>query len=563
MTSKAITIPDLGGEESLEVVELLVGVGSSVEQDEILLVLESDKAAMEIPSPFAGTLSAISVKVGDKLASGDVFAHIDTVSTAEQESGQSEAAAEQKDDDSTGSMAPGKADTEASQAQPSAEKEQANGPSEKTEFKVEVPEIGGVSGAEVIEVLVAAGDDLVEGDIVVVLETDKASMEIPVPRAGKVVEMALQLGDKVSQGDAMLTLLSGDQSSPVATQGGDDVTPKMPATSSSAGAAGAASEPAAPASAKQNTGSLTEAKPKNDLAKVHAGPAVRKMAREFGVDLASVEATGPSGRIIKEDLQNHVKQGMAKAASGSSLAIAPPAEVDFSRFGSVRIERMSSVQKLTAANMHSSWLNIPRVSQFDEVDITALEKFRNSMKQELEPKGIKLTPLPFLLKACAAALQKNPLFNASLHPDGEQLVFKEYVHIGVAVDTPAGLMVPVLRNVDQKSLLELAEESAELAARAKARKLKREDMQGGCFTISSLGSMGGTGFTPIINAPELAILGVSRLTVKPVWNGKKFKPRQMLPLTLAYDHRAINGAVAGRFMRDLSMHLADVRRLLL
>jgi pyruvate dehydrogenase E2 component (dihydrolipoamide acetyltransferase) len=563
VTSKVITIPDLGGEESLEVVELLVGVGSSVEQDDILLVLESDKAAMEIPSPFAGTLSAINVKVGDKLASGDVVAHIDTVSAAGHESGQNEAAVEEKNDGSAVSVAPTAADTAASDPQPGADEGQAKGPSEHTEFKVEVPEIGGVSGAEVIEVLVATGDDLAEGDIAVVLETDKASMEIPVPRAGKVVEVALHVGDKVSQGDAMLTLLSADESSPAATQGGEDAPPKSSAVSGSGGAASAAIESVVPESSAENASSVSEEKPKNVSAKVHAGPAVRKMAREFGVDLALVEATGPSGRILKEDLQNHVKQGMAKAASGSSLAITPPAEVDFSRFGAVRIERMSSVQKLTAANMHSSWLNIPRVSQFDEVDISALEKFRNSMKQELEPKGIKLTPLPFLLKACAAALQKNPLFNASLHPDGEQLVYKEYIHIGVAVDTPTGLLVPVLRNVDQKGLLELAEESTELAARAKARKLKREDMQGGCFTISSLGNMGGTGFTPIINAPELAILGVSRLTVKPVWNGKKFRPRQMLPLTLAYDHRAINGAVAGRFMRDLGMHLADVRRLLL
>ncbi len=563
MTSKVITIPDLGGEESLEVVELLVGVGSSVQEDEILLVLESDKAAMEIPSPFAGTLSAINVKVGDKLATGDVVAEIDIASASGHEGGQNEAAIEEKKDDSAAvSTAPTAADTGASDPQPSAEKGQADGPSEHTEIKIEVPEIGDVSGAEVIEVLVASGDDLVEGDIVVVLETDKASMEIPVPRAGKVVDMNLKVGDKVSQGDAMLTLLSSDQP-PAASQGGEDAPPKSSATSGSGGAASDAIEPAVPAPAKGSAGGVTEEKPKPGSAKVHAGPAVRKMARELGVDLALVEATGPSGRILKEDLQNHVKQGMAKAASGSSLAIAPPAEVDFSRFGAVRIERMSSIQKLTAANMHSSWLNIPRVSHFDDVDISALEKFRNSVKPELEPKGIKLTPLPFLLKACAAALQKNPLFNASLHPDGEQLVYKEYIHIGVAVDTPAGLLVPVLRNVDQKGLLELAEESADLAARAKARKLKREEMEGGCFTISSLGNMGGTGFTPIINAPELAILGVSRLTVKPVWNGKKFKPRQMLPLTLAYDHRAINGAVAGRFMHDLGMHLADVRRLLL
>lgn len=297
---------------------------------------------------------------------------------------------------------------------------------------------------------------------------------------------------------------------------------------------------------------------------MHAGPAVRKMAREFGVDLAAVAASGPSGRILKEDLQAHVKAQMRKPDTLSpATAIAPVPEVDFASFGPVRVEAMTSVQKITAANMHRSWLNIPRVSQFDEIDISALEKFRASMKAELEQQGLKLTPLPFLLKACAMALLKNPIVNASLHADGEQLVYKGYIHIGMAVDTPAGLMVPVIRDVDKKSLLQLAAESADLAARAKARKLKLSEMQGGCFTISSLGNIGGTGFTPIINAPELAILGVSRLSIKPVWNGKKFKPRKMLPLTLAYDHRAINGGDAGRFMTDLGAMLADVRRLLL
>lgn len=560
MTSKAITIPDLGGEESLEVVELLVGVGDSVQQDDILLVLESDKAAMEIPSPYAGTLSAIDVKVGDKLASGDVFAQIDTVT--ELGSGQGETGDQEKDRDAEVSTAPRQVAVEANDKQPNVTTEQATQSPQQTRLKVEVPELGGASGAEVIEVMVAPGDEVVEGDIAVVLETDKASMEIPVPRSGKVIEMALKVGDKVNQADAMLTLLATDESPTAATSDTGD-TPSVTATVGDNGdVSNAVPEPAMAAPTAANANGAAEEKPRS-IARVHAGPAVRKMAREFGIDLALVEATGPSGRILKEDLQNHVKQGMAKVASGSSLAIAPPAEVDFSRFGAVRMEPMSSVQKLTAANMHSSWLNIPRVSQFDEVDITGLEKFRSNMKQELEHRKVKLTPLPFLLKACAAALQNNPLFNASLHPDGEHLVYKEYIHIGVAVDTPSGLLVPVLRNVDQKSLLELAEESAELAARAKSRKLKREEMQGGCFTISSLGNMGGTGFTPIINAPELAILGVSRLSVKPVWNGKKFKPRKMLPLTLAYDHRAINGAVAGRFMHDLGMLLADVRRLLL
>ncbi len=561
MTSEAIKIPDLGGEEALEVVEILVAAGDRVQQDDILLVLESDKAAMEIPSPVAGIVSAIDAKVGDRLSTGDIFAHIETSSSEDDasDSGTARAtaaapapstAADQGDED----------DAQTPEAAAGAED------AGEAEFEVQVPEIGGDSAAEVIEVPVAPGEDVQEGDIVLVLETDKASMEIPAPRSGTVRSVAVQVGDKVSHGDPMLTLSvrgSATASSPArqetATQGAEaarseqarpdesaardqlPVTGQGPQEGKSTGAGGGSSRSGA----------------------AHAGPAVRKMARELGVDLSVVTGTGPSGRILKEDLQNYVKEGMAKVATGSALPVAPPAAIDFSQFGPIRVEPMSSVQKLTASNMHSSWLSIPRVSQFDEVDVTALEKFRSKMKREMEEQGVRLTPLPFLLKACAAALQKNPMFNASLHPDGGHLVFKEYVHIGMAVDTPSGLLVPVLRDVDKKSLSELAKESSELAIRAKARKLKREEMQGGCFTISSLGNIGGTGFTPIINAPELAILGVSRLTVKPVWSGKKFKPRKMLPLTLAYDHRAINGAVAGRFMHDLGLILADVRRLLI
>ncbi len=563
MTSEAIKIPDLGGEEALEVVEILVAAGDSVQQEDILLVLESDKAAMEIPSPYTGTLSAVDARVGDRLSSGDVFAHIDTA-IPETETAVA-AGAGSTAGDAGRAAAPGAdepSDAPASDAGP------FPGETGESEVEVEVPELGGAAGAEVIEVPVAPGDEVGDGDIVLVLETDKASMEIPTPRAGTVTSVAVKIGDKVSHGDAMLTLsVRQPAESPAEASREPTVTADARGAASSEPASGSAG-PAQPtvasaASAEDSAKGKSSDRSISRSTTVHAGPAVRKMARELGVDLAAVTGTGPSGRILKEDLQDHVRQGMAKVASGSTLPVAPPAEVDFGKFGSIRIEPMSSVQKLTAANMHSSWLNIPRVSQFDEVDISALEKFRNKMKNEMEGQGVKLTPLPFLLKACAVALQKNPMFNASLHPDGEHLVFKEYVHIGMAVDTPAGLLVPVLRDVDKKSLSELARESSELAARAKARKLKREEMQGGCFTISSLGNIGGTGFTPIINAPELAILGVSRLSVKPVWNGKKFKPRKMLPLTLAYDHRAINGAVAGRFMQDLGMLLADVRRLLL
>ena len=435
---------------------------------------------------------------------------------------------------------------------------------------IKIPDLGGADELEVIEIPVSAGDQVEVDDILLVLESDKASMEIPSPYTGTLAAIDVSVGDRISEGAVFAHIETGQlpgsvaqspsleplaQSAPLKSEPPTLQADEQPAVEDLATATVEVLDVLVPAAGPVTQTALAGT--------VHAGPAVRKLAREFGIDLASVKASGPSGRILKEDVQAHVKARMQSAEPSSAMAISALPEVDFASFGSVRVEPMSSVQKLTAANMHRSWLNIPRVSQFDEIDITALEKFRSAMKPELEQQGLKLTPLPFLLKACARALVKNPIFNASLHPDGEHLVYKDYVNIGIAVDTAAGLMVPVIRDVDNKSLLQLATESAELAARAKARKLKRNEMQGGCLTISSLGSIGGTGFTPIINAPELAILGVSRLSVKPVWNGKKFKPRKMLPLTLAYDHRAINGANAGRFMSDLGAMLVDVRRLLL
>ncbi len=422
---------------------------------------------------------------------------------------------------------------------------------------IKIPDLGGVDELDVIEIPVAAGDQVQVDDILLVLESDKASMEIPSPVTGTLAAIDVAVGDKISEGVVFAHIETAQlpESSP-------SLEPEPLPSQADAAPTG---ESVATAAAEVVDVPVPDSKPTQTapVAKVHAGPAVRKLAREFGVDLQGVKATGPSGRILKDDVQAHVKARMHRAEPGSAIAIAAAPEVDFARFGPVRVEPMSSVQKLTAANMHRSWLTIPRVSHFDEIDITAMEKFRSAMKPELEQQGLKLTPLPFLLMACARALVKNPIFNASLHPDGEHLVYKDYVNIGIAVDTAAGLMVPVIRDVDNKSLLQLAAESTELAARAKARKLTRDEMQGGCFTISSLGSIGGAGFTPIINAPELAILGVSRLCIKPVWNGKKFKPRKMLPLTLAYDHRAINGANAGRFMNDLGAMLADIRRVLL
>ena len=540
MVTEVIKIPDLGGTSDVEIVEVPVAAGDKVQVDDVLLVLESDKASMEIPSPFAGTLTSLDLQEGDSVSEGDVLGTIEVAGGEEQganagvapavETKSADVDRQQRDDDKA-------ADVSASELQV---------------VEVEVPDLGGVDEVEVIEICVSAGDVVAEGDSLIVLESDKASMEVPSPRAGKVLELKLQLGDSVSVGDLLLLLEAGVAAStppPEVVPPQPPSTPSTPSTTTSRAAAPAAPQPAA----NKSSGP------------VHAGPAVRKIAREFGVDLTVVAGTGPHARILKEDVQNHVKsrllEGAGNAVAGAGIPAIP--EIDFSRFGPVRVESMTKMQRITAENMHRSWLNVPRVTQFDEVDITDLEKFRGGLKQEALSKGIKLTPLPFMLKACALSLVSHPAFNASLHPDGQRLIYKDYVHIGVAVATPAGLMVPVLRDVDKKSIYQLAVEFSDLAQRAKDRKLKPQEMQGACFTLSSLGGIGGTGFTPIVNAPEVAILGVSKLAVKPVWNGKKFKPRKMLPIALSYDHRAVNGADAGVFMTELGQLLADIRRLLL
>jgi pyruvate dehydrogenase E2 component (dihydrolipoamide acetyltransferase) len=406
---------------------------------------------------------------------------------------------------------------------------------------------------------VKPGDVIAEGDSLVVLESDKASMEVPAPKAGKVLALKVKEGDSIKQSDFIVELQvdGGAVAAPVA--------PSLPTPALDARQG--IVEPQQVREQNIPVTGMTESRPTGD---VYAGPAVRKMAREIGLDLVLVPGSGPRGRIQKDDVKAFIKDALknklptaVSAVAASGMGIPPVPEIDFSQFGDVRIEPLSKMHKVTAANMHRSWLNVPHVTQFDEADITDLEEFRNNIKAEAEKAGVKLTPLPFLLKACAAALKANPKFNASLHADGENIVYKNYVHIGIAVDTPAGLMVPVIRDVDKKSLFELAAESSDLAQKAKERKLKPAEMQGGCFTISSLGSMGGTGFTPIVNAPEVGILGVSKLDIKPRWNGKEFEPRKMLPLCLSYDHRAVNGADAGKFMVFLNNVMSDIRRLTL
>ena len=555
MAIDVIKIPDIGGAEGAEVIELCVAVGDAVAKDDSLVVLETDKASMEVPAPRAGKVVSINMAEGDTVAEGDIILEL---------SGE---AGEPAVDEQPETASPSEPEPE-----PEPEPELApvveNPPAAATSTQIEtvtIPDLGADGGAAVIEVCVAAGDEVGEGDSLVVLETDKASMEVPSPQAGKVIAVKLTEDSTVNQGDVIVEL-----EVIASTTAAEKAEPKNSAPVPTA--------KDSPASQEQNNSEIptpsfaeTVSAPREEAAAgnkagAYAGPAVRKLCREFGVELADVKGSGPKGRVIKEDVQAHVKQMMQQAkqpAVTGGSGIPPIPEVDFSQFGEIDVQKMSKLHKVTAMNMQRAWLNVPHVTQFDEADITDLEDFRKGLKAEAEQRGVKVSPLPFLLKACAAALKAHPQFNASLHADGEHIVYKNYVHIGVAVDTPAGLVVPVVRDVDQKSVWQLAEEVAELGQKAKQRKLTMAEMQGGCFTISSLGGIGGQGFTPIVNAPEVGILGVSKLAVKPVWNGSEFVPRKMLPLALSYDHRAVNGADAGRFFTFLGELLSDIRRLAL
>ncbi|MYM65045.1 dihydrolipoyllysine-residue acetyltransferase [Pseudomaricurvus sp. HS19] len=545
MAIEIIPVPDLGGAGQVEVIEVCVAVGDQVEAEQSLLVLESDKASMEVPCPQAGKVVSLKVKEGDSITEGDAILELEVAAGAEPEVAEEEAPAEKQDEPVAAAPAP---------AAPAAAAEQM----------VTVPDLGGADQVEVIELCVAEGDEIQEGDSLVALESDKASMEVPSPFSGKIVGLKLAVGDKVSVGDPLaLMLVAGAAPAPAAPEVAAAPAPAVAESPSKAASAAAPPPVAAPAddrAAAQVAGA--------DGGGVYAGPAVRKLARQLGVDLTRLKPSGPRARFTKEDVRTYVKQLVADVNSGKvsvsgGSGIPPIPEVDFAQFGDIELVKMSKIAKATVTNMSRAWLNVPHVTQFDEADITELEAFRKSMKAEADKRGVKLTPLPFLMKATAAALAAEPSFNVSLHADGEHKVQKKYIHIGMAVDTPAGLMVPVIRDVDKKGLWELAAETAAMAEKARAGKLMPRDMQGGCFTISSLGAMGGTGFTPIVNAPEVAIMGVSKAQIKPIWNGSEFEPRQMLPLAVSYDHRAINGGDCGRFFTYLVSVISDIRRLLL
>ncbi|MGJ7514162.1 dihydrolipoyllysine-residue acetyltransferase [Pseudomonas baetica] len=537
-----VHVPDIGSSGKAQIIEIQVKVGDKVEADQSLITLESDKASMEIPSPAAGVVKAISVKLNDEVGTGDLILDLEVAGAA------APAAAAPAQAAAPAAAAP--APAAAAPAAPVADSVQ----------DIHVPDIGSAGKAKIIEVLVKAGDSVEADQSLITLESDKASMEIPSPAAGVVESVSVKLDDEVGTGDLILKLkVKG--AAPAAAPAPAAAAPSAPAPAAAPVAAAPAPAPAAaPAAAPAKPG-----------AKVHAGPAVRQLAREFGVELSAVGASGPHGRILKEDVQVYVKAMMQKAKEAPAAAagatggagIPPIPAVDFSRFGEIEEVPMTRLMQVGAANLHRSWLNVPHVTQFDSADITELEAFRNAQKAVAEKAGVKLTILPLLLKSCAHLLKELPDFNSSLAPSGKAIIRKKYVNIGFAVDTPDGLLVPVIKNVDQKSLLQLAAEAASLAEKARTKKLSSDEMQGACFTISSLGHIGGTGFTPIVNAPEVAILGVSKATIQPVWDGKAFQPKLMLPLSLSYDHRVINGAAAARFTKRLSDLLADIRTILL
>ena len=549
--SELIRVPDIGSGEG-EVIELFVKVGDTVEADQSILTLESDKASMEIPAPKAGVVKSLKVKLGDRLKEGDELLELEIEGAADAAPAAAAPAA---------APAPAAEKPAAAAEAPAAP---AAAPAAETVQDIHVPDIGSSGKAKIIELLVKVGDTVEADQSLITLESDKASMEIPSPAAGVVESIAVKLEDEVGTGDFILKLKVAGASAPAAAA------PAAAAPAAKAEAAPAAAAPAPAPAAKAEAAPAPAAAPAPSGAKVHAGPAVRQLAREFGVELSAVTASGPHGRVLKEDVQVYVKSMMQKAkedpAAGAATGgsgIPPIRTVDFSRFGEIEEVPMTRLMQIGAAGLHASWLNIPHVTQFDQADITDLEAFRVAQKAVAEKAGVKLTVLPLLLKACAHLLKELPDFNSSLAPSGKAIIRKKYVHIGFAVDTPDGLLVPVIKNVDQKSLLQLAAEAAALAAKARDKKLTPDDMQGACFTISSLGHIGGTGFTPIVNAPEVAILGVSKATIQPVWDGKAFQPKLMLPLSLSYDHRVINGAAAARFTQRLSQLLNDIRTILL
>ncbi|KQB01731.1 pyruvate dehydrogenase complex dihydrolipoyllysine-residue acetyltransferase [Vibrio metoecus] len=527
---KEVQVPDIGGDE-VEVTEIMVKVGDVVAEEQSLITVEGDKASMEVPAPFAGTVKEIKIAAGDKVSTGSLIMVFEVAGAA-----------------------PVAAPVQA--AAPAA----AAAPAVAALKEVQVPDIGG-DEVTVTEIMVNVGDSISEEQSLITVEGDKASMEVPAPFAGTLKEIKVAAGDKVKTG-SLIMVFEVAGAAPVAAP--VQTAAPAPAAAPAQAAASAAAAPATSGEFQEN----------HEYS--HASPVVRRLAREFGVNLAKVKGSGRKNRILKEDVQNYVKEALKRLESGAqaaasgkgdgaALGLLPWPKVDFSKFGETEVQPLSRIKKISGANLHRNWVMIPHVTQWDNADITELEKFRqeqNAMEAKRDT-GMKITPLVFIMKAAAKALEAFPAFNSSLSDDGESLILKKYVNIGIAVDTPNGLVVPVFKDVNKKGIYELSKELAEVSKKARGGKLTAADMQGGCFTISSLGGIGGTAFTPIVNAPEVAILGVSKSEMKPVWNGKEFAPRLQLPLSLSYDHRVIDGAEGARFITYLNECLSDIRRLVL
>jgi pyruvate dehydrogenase E2 component (dihydrolipoamide acetyltransferase) len=570
MSAIDVSIPDIGDFRDIPVIEVLVKPGDTVAIDDSLLTLESDKATMDVPSPAAGTVQALLVKPGDKVSAGTVVLTLDIA-----------AAARSAPTAGTASRAP---PAEIETPAPRGEKGRADAPGEGASatppagqtIEVRVPHIGDFHDVPVIEVFVKPGDIVKPDDALVTLESDKATMEVPSPVGGVIEGVRVSVGERVSEGTPIVSLKTtqtGAEPASRATPPSHPDNTDLATPSIAARDTGTQPAPASSSPARAATEPVQQASPDSASRSAHASPSVRRYARELGADISRIAGSGPKGRILESDVQAFVKHALAGATAASDSSAAAPARAgaldllpwptpDFAKFGPVEAVPLSRIRKISGANLARNWVMIPHVTQFDDADITALEALRVTLNREYEKAGVKITMLAFLIKASVAALRKFPDFNASLDARGETLIRKSYFNIGFAADTPNGLVVPVVKGADGKGVAQIAREMGELSAKAREGKLSAADMQGGCFSISSLGGIGGTAFTPIVNAPEVAILGVSKSAMKPVWDGSAFVPRLVLPLSLSYDHRVIDGAAAARFTAYIASVLADFRRVL-
>lgn len=543
MSIVEIKVPDIGGHENVDIIAVEVKVGDTIAVDDTLITLETDKATMDVPADVAGVVKEVKVKVGDKISEGGVILLVETSATATETPAPAVAAAP-----TTPAPAP------------------AATPVSGGTITVVVPDIGGHENVDVIAVEIKVGDTVAVDDTLITLETDKATMDVPSTEAGVVKSVLIKVGDKVSEGAAIIEVeVAGGAvaTSAPAQEAPKAATPAAPVAPVSAPAPTPVAAPAPVANAPINEASF---------AKAHAGPSARKLARELGVDLGLVKGSGLKGRIVGDDIKAFVKAAMqggagkgapvaASASLGGGLDLLPWPKVDFSKFGEIEVRELSRIKKLSGQNLSRNWVMIPHVTVNEDADMTDLEEFRKQLNKEWEREGVKLSPLAFIIKASVTALKAFPEFNASL--DGDNLILKKFYNIGFAADTPNGLVVPVIKDADKKGLKEISQELTELSKKAREGKLKPQEMQGACFTISSLGGIGGTGFTPIVNAPEVAILGVCKSQIKPIWNGKEFEPRLMCPLSLSFDHRVIDGAAGMRFTVFLANLLKDFRRITL